>query len=131
LLFSSMVSGIALFEFNVKSIMVWGDSIFDTYNNSLELLRTLGYKVPGVRIVSCPTCSRAEIDLISLAESVVRRTKNLKSNITIAVMGCIVNGPGEAKESDVGIAGGKNRGLLFNVGLFLFTVICDVWVEKF
>ena len=70
----------------------------------------------GVEIISCPTCGRTEIDLINLAKKVEKEFGNMERNIKIAVMGCIVNGPGEAKEADYGVAGGKGVGLLFKKG---------------
>ena len=74
-----------------------------------------------VREVSCPTCGRTEIDLISLASEVEEKLRGIKRDITVAVMGCVVNGPGEAREADYGIAGGKGRGLLFKKGEVLGT----------
>ena len=70
----------------------------------------------GVEIVSCPTCGRTKIDLIGLAEQVENATRNIDKNIKIAVMGCIVNGPGEAREADIGLAGGDGQGLIFKQG---------------
>ena len=70
----------------------------------------------GVDFVSCPTCGRTEIDLISIASEVEKRCLQLKKNIKVAVMGCAVNGPGEAREADIGIAGGKGYGLIFSKG---------------
>ncbi|OPZ72640.1 MAG: 4-hydroxy-3-methylbut-2-en-1-yl diphosphate synthase [Firmicutes bacterium ADurb.Bin456] len=69
-----------------------------------------------MEIISCPTCGRTQIDLIKLAEEVEARLSNLNKNIRVAVMGCVVNGPGEAREADVGIAGGHGEGLLFRKG---------------
>jgi (E)-4-hydroxy-3-methylbut-2-enyl-diphosphate synthase len=69
-----------------------------------------------VNIISCPTCGRTEIDIIGLAEEVERRLMHVTEPLTVAVMGCVVNGPGEAREADVGIAGGKGIGLLFKHG---------------
>ena len=81
-----------------------------------EILKSLGLRRFGVEFISCPTCGRTEIDLISIAEEVERRCASVEKNIRVAVMGCIVNGPGEAKEADIGIAGGKGVGLLFKKG---------------
>lgn len=77
-----------------------------------SILKALG-KTGGVKIVSCPTCGRTKIDLISLAERVERATASLDKNITVAVMGCVVNGPGEAKEADIGLAGGDGCVVIF------------------
>lgn len=81
-----------------------------------QILRALGIRRRGVELVSCPTCSRTEIDLMGLARKVERALSRVKAPLTVAVMGCAVNGPGEAKEADVGIAGGRGRGILFRKG---------------
>ncbi len=80
-----------------------------------DILKAIG-KGNGVEIVSCPTCGRTSIDLISLANKVEESTKHISKNIKIAVMGCAVNGPGEAREADIGIAGGKGEGIIFKKG---------------
>ena len=82
----------------------------------IAILKAAGLRRGGVKFVSCPTCGRTEIDLITLANEVERRVSGLDRDITVAVMGCIVNGPGEAREADYGIAGGKDKGLLFRKG---------------
>ncbi len=81
-----------------------------------EILKTLGLKKGGIEVVSCPTCGRTQIDLIALAEKVNEAVKDYPLNLKIAVMGCIVNGPGEAKEADLGIAGAKGAGMIFKKG---------------
>lgn len=81
-----------------------------------DILKCLGLRERGVNFVSCPTCGRTQIDLISLAKRVEKRFKDLPYPITIATMGCAVNGPGEAKHADFGIAGGVNEGLIFKKG---------------
>lgn len=81
-----------------------------------EILKSLKIRQRGVNIISCPTCGRTEIDIIGLAQEVEHRLAHIKEPITVAVMGCVVNGPGEAREADVGIAGGKGVGLLFKHG---------------
>lgn len=81
-----------------------------------EILKALKVRRRGVNIISCPTCGRTEIDIIGLASEVEKRLAHIKEPITVAVMGCVVNGPGEAREADVGIAGGKGVGLLFKHG---------------
>ncbi len=81
-----------------------------------ELLRTLGLRQRGIELISCPTCGRTEIDLIKLAEEVDRHIRYLPEPLKVAVMGCVVNGPGEAREADVGIAGGRGFGSLFRKG---------------
>ncbi len=80
-----------------------------------DILKSLGMR-GGVKIVSCPTCGRTRIDLIPIASEIERRLSGCKKNITVAVMGCAVNGPGEAREADVGIAGGDGCGLIFRKG---------------
>ena len=81
-----------------------------------EILRSLGLRARGPEIVSCPTCGRTEIDLIRLAEQVEERLRPVTEVFTVAVMGCAVNGPGEAREADIGIAGGKDLGIIFRKG---------------
>ena len=80
------------------------------------ILRALGFERSGVEIISCPTCGRCEIDLVRLVEEVRSRMPATDRPLTVAVMGCVVNGPGEAAEADVGIAGGKGFGFLFRAG---------------
>ena len=109
--------------------LILGQGIGDTVRVSLtgdpveevtcakQILKTLGLRQGGVEVVSCPTCGRTQIDLIGLAD----RVENLVAgyddlNVKVAVMGCVVNGPGEAKEADFGIAGGKGTGLLIRKG---------------
>lgn len=81
-----------------------------------EILRALDLRDDGAKLVSCPTCARTSIDLIPLAKKVEEYLLNVNKNITVAVMGCAVNGPGEAREADIGIAGGKGEGLIFKKG---------------
>lgn len=80
------------------------------------ILKSLGLKADAPEIISCPSCGRADIDVYKLAEEVERRALGLKKNIKIAVMGCVVNGPGESMEADIGIAGGKGEGLVYKKG---------------
>ena len=94
-----------------------------------DILRALGLR-PGPQLVSCPTCGRTRIDLISIANEVERRLASCRKNIKVAVMGCVVNGPGEAREADVGIAGGKGEGLLFRKGQILRKVPEDRLVDE-
>jgi (E)-4-hydroxy-3-methylbut-2-enyl-diphosphate synthase len=81
-----------------------------------EILKSLGLREKGATVISCPTCGRCEIDIRGLAAKVEKRLKGVEKPLTVAVMGCIVNGPGEAREADIGIAGGKKKGLLFKKG---------------
>ena len=87
-----------------------------------DILKAAGLRKDGPELIACPTCGRTQIDLIGLAEEVERRLRNCRKPITVAVMGCIVNGPGEAREADVGIAGGKDCGVLFAKGKKLKTL---------
>ena len=80
------------------------------------ILKTLGLRTGGIEVVSCPTCGRTQIDLIGLANQVEEMVADIPLDIKVAVMGCVVNGPGAAKEADIGIAGGKGEGLLIKKG---------------
>ena len=96
----------------------------------IAILKAAGLRKGGVKFVSCPTCGRTEIDLIGLANRVEALVRDLDRDITVAVMGCVVNGPGEAREADYGIAGGKDRGLLFKKGEVLGTYDYDQLCER-
>jgi (E)-4-hydroxy-3-methylbut-2-enyl-diphosphate synthase len=96
-------------------VSLTGDPVDEVWA-AYEILRGLGLRQRGVELISCPTCGRCEFDLIGLAEEVDRRVRSMASPLKIAVMGCVVNGPGEAREADIGIAGGKGSGLLFRRG---------------
>jgi (E)-4-hydroxy-3-methylbut-2-enyl-diphosphate synthase len=87
-----------------------------------EILKSLGLRQRGPTLVSCPSCGRAEVDIIALAEAVDQRLASISKPIKVAVMGCVVNGPGEAKDADVGIAGGKGKGAIFRKGKVVDTV---------
>ncbi|MDR2488910.1 MAG: flavodoxin-dependent (E)-4-hydroxy-3-methylbut-2-enyl-diphosphate synthase [Desulfovibrio sp.] len=87
-----------------------------------RILSALNLRRRGPEIISCPTCGRTEIDLIGLAEAVEERLRGLAESISVAVMGCVVNGPGEAREADIGIAGGRGKGTIFRKGEPLRTV---------
>mgnify|MGYP002627451463 CR=1 FL=1 len=99
----------------------------------IAILKAAGLRKGGVKFVSCPTCGRTEIDLIGLAERVEPLVRDLDKDITVAVMGCVVNGPGEAREADYGIAGGKDRGLLFKkgrvIGIYDYDQLLDRLME--
>jgi len=94
-----------------------------------KILSALGLRGYGSDVIACPTCGRCEIDLIPLAEEVERRLLTLETRLKVAVMGCVVNGPGEAKEADIGIAGGKKQGLLFSKGQIIKKVPQEKLVE--
>lgn len=87
----------------------------------IRILQSLGLRIPGPEVISCPTCGRVEIDIRSIAERVERHLSGETFPIKVAVMGCVVNGPGEAREADVGIAGGKGVGVLFCKGEIIGT----------
>ena len=117
---------------NIKSAvglgLILGQGIGDTIRVSLTgapieeiksaklILKTLGLRSGGVEVVSCPTCGRTQIDLISLAGKVENLVEQYPLDIKVAVMGCVVNGPGEAREADLGVAGGIGEGLLIKHG---------------
>ncbi len=96
-------------------VSLTGDPVEEIKSAKL-ILRTLGLRKGGIEVVSCPTCGRTKIDLISLANEVEKLVANYDLDIKVAVMGCVVNGPGEAKEADIGIAGGIGEGLLIKKG---------------
>ena len=87
-----------------------------------EILKSLGLRQRGPILVSCPSCGRAEVDIIALAEAVNKRLEKMNKLVKVAVMGCVVNGPGEAKDADVGIACGKGKGAIFRKGEVVGTV---------
>ena len=95
-----------------------------------DILKSLGLRHKGVNFISCPTCGRTRIDLISLAKKVEEKFKNLDKPITIATMGCAVNGPGEAKHADFGIAGGVGEGIVFKKGEIIAKVPEEQLLEK-
>lgn len=94
-----------------------------------EILKSLGLKEYGPTLVSCPTCGRCNIDLASIAEKVEKRLDGITKPITVAVMGCVVNGPGEARDADIGIAGGKGEGLVFRKGEIINKVNEDKLID--
>ena len=96
-------------------VSLTGDPVEEIKSAKL-ILRTLGLRKGGIEVVSCPTCGRTKIDLIGLANQVEAMTADIPLDIKVAVMGCAVNGPGEAKEADIGIAGGIGEGLLIKRG---------------
>ena len=99
----------------------------------ISILKASGVRKEGLRFVSCPTCGRTQIDLIGLANEVEQRLQGIDRDITVAVMGCVVNGPGEAREADYGIAGGIDSGMLFSKGEILghypAAELCDRLIE--
>jgi len=94
-----------------------------------DILKAIDVDTSGIKFISCPTCGRTKINLISIANEVQDRLRDCKKDITVAVMGCIVNGPGEAREADIGIAGGKGEGLIFKKGEIIKKVSEELLVE--
>ena len=95
-----------------------------------DILRSLNLLNDKIKIVSCPTCGRCNIDLINIANEVENKIQDLDKNMTVAIMGCVVNGPGEAREADIGIAGGKGQGILFKKGEIVRKIPADKLVEE-
>lgn len=114
---SALGIGLLLYEGIGDTIRVslTGDPVDEVWA-AYELLRDLGLRERGVELISCPTCGRCEIDMIPLAETIDKALRGVAEPLKVAVMGCVVNGPGEAREADVGIAGGRGQGLLFRHG---------------
>ena len=96
----------------------------------IKLLKAIGLRSGGIKFVSCPTCGRTEIDLIGIAKKAEERLANVKKDITVAIMGCVVNGPGEASAADIGIAGGKGCGVLFKKGEIICKLPEDQLLER-
>ena len=101
------------------------EEVFAAY----EILKSLGLRQRGPTLVSCPSCGRAEVDVIALAETVDKHLKKINKPIKVAVMGCVVNGPGEARDADIGIACGKGKGAIFRKGEIVSTVSEDHLLE--
>jgi (E)-4-hydroxy-3-methylbut-2-enyl-diphosphate synthase len=120
---SAVGLGILLFEGLGDTIRVslTGDPV-EEIRVAYEILRALGQRQRGPTLISCPTCGRTEIDLVRLAEEVQERLQAVRAPITVAVMGCVVNGPGEARQADYGLAGGKGKGAIFRHGEVVATV---------
>lgn len=95
-----------------------------------QILKAAGLMDDGVEFISCPTCGRTEIDLIGIAKEVEARCEHIKKSIKVAVMGCAVNGPGEAREADIGLAGGKGMGIIFKKGEIIKRVPEDQLVDE-
>lgn len=127
---SSVGLGIILHEGigNTIRVSLTGDPVEEIKSAKL-ILKTLGLKKGGIEVVSCPTCGRTKIDLIGLANQVENMVQDIDLDIKVAVMGCVVNGPGEAKEADIGIAGGIGEGLLIKHGEIIKKVPEDMLLE--
>ena len=109
-------------------VSLTGDPVEEIKSAKL-ILKTLGLRKGGIEVVSCPTCGRTKIDLIGLANKVEEMVADIPLDIKVAVMGCVVNGPGEAKEADIGIAGGIGEGLLIKKGEIVKKVKEDELLE--
>ena len=96
-------------------VSLTGDPVEEVHAG-YEILRALRIRQKGIEIISCPTCGRCEIDILQIVKKVEKGIRQIAAPLTVAIMGCVVNGPGEAKEADVGIAGGKGAGVLFRKG---------------
>lgn len=114
---------------NTIRVSLTGDPVEEIYC-AKKILSTLGLKRSGVEVISCPTCGRTQIDLIGLANKVEKLVDDLDINIKVAVMGCIVNGPGEAKEADIGIAGGNGVGVIIKKGQIYKKVKEELLLEE-
>ena len=127
---SAVGLGIILYEGIGDTIRVslTGDPL-EEIKSAKRILKTLNLRKGGVEVVSCPTCGRTKIDLIGLANQVETMVQEFPLDIKVAVMGCVVNGPGEAKEADIGIAGGKGEGLLIKKGEIVKKVPEDQLLE--
>jgi len=110
-------------------VSLTGDPVLEV-RAAYGILRSLGIRSRGIDIISCPTCGRCEVDLIPLVEEVQEKLAHIETPLTVAVMGCVVNGPGEASEADIGIAGGKGIGLLFKKGEVIAKVKEEEWVQR-
>lgn len=114
-------------------ISITGDPVKEV-KVAYEILRALGIRQRGPEIISCPTCGRCEIDLSALVEKVEQSIGDIPQSPKVAIMGCVVNGPGEAKEADVGIAGGRGKGILFKKGRVIRKVpeheLADVLIQE-
>ncbi|HBX23775.1 MAG TPA: flavodoxin-dependent (E)-4-hydroxy-3-methylbut-2-enyl-diphosphate synthase [Desulfotomaculum sp.] len=128
---SSVGIGILLWEGlgDTVRVSLTGDPVLEV-RAAYEILKSLGLRRRGVELVSCPTCGRTQIDLVRIAEQVEERLAGLDMPLKVAVMGCVVNGPGEARHADVGIAGGKGEGLLFRKGQVIRRVPENELVEE-
>lgn len=110
-------------------VSLTGDPVEEVFVGR-EILKALGLIKGGIEFVSCPTCGRCRIDLIAIAQTIEKRVQSVDKNIKIAVMGCAVNGPGEAKEADIGIAGGDGEALLFKKGEIIRKIPEDKIIEE-
>lgn len=127
---SAIGIGILLYQGIGQTIRVslTGDPV-EEIRVAKKILEVMGLRKFGAKVISCPTCGRTEVDLISIADEVERRLENCEKNITVAIMGCVVNGPGEAREADIGIAGGRGQFILFKKGQVIKKITEESAVE--
>ena len=111
-------------------VSLTGDPVDEVYA-AKSILRALDLRAGGITFVSCPTCGRTEVPLIQIANEIENRIKDFPYDLKVSVMGCAVNGPGEAKESDIGLAGGKDEFLLFEKGKIIRKLKADTAVDEF
>ncbi len=114
---------------NTMRVSLTADPVEEIYA-AKDILKALEIRKSGVTLVSCPTCGRTRIDLIGIASEVEKRLANVDKDIKVAVMGCVVNGPGEAREADIGIAGGNGEGLIFKKGEIIRKVPESAIIEE-
>ncbi len=114
---------------NTIRVSLTADPVEEIYA-AKEILKVLNLRKTGAKLVSCPTCGRTKINLIEIANEVEKRIGNIDKDITVAVMGCAVNGPGEAREADIGIAGGNGEGLIFKHGEIIRKVSEDRIIDE-
>lgn len=128
---SSVGIGVLLAEGigDTMRVSLTADPVEEIYA-AYSILQVLGMRKKGAELVSCPTCGRTQIDLIKIADEVEKRLRKVNKNIKVAVMGCAVNGPGEAREADIGIAGGNGVGLIFKHGEVVRKVDEDAIVDE-
>ena len=110
-------------------VSLTADPVEEVYT-AYDIQKVLGLRRTNAEIISCPTCGRTQIDLIPIANEVEKSARSLKKPLKIAVMGCAVNGPGEAREADIGIAGGRGEGLIFRKGEIIRKVPEDKIVDE-
>jgi len=120
---SSVAMGILLSEGigDTIRVSITGDPVLEV-RAGYEILRSLNLRRRGIEIISCPTCGRCEIDLFQLAQRIEERLSGISLPLKVAIMGCVVNGPGEARDADIGIAGGRGMGVIFRKGRVLHPV---------
>lgn len=111
-------------------VSLTGDPVEEVYAG-ISILKALGLRKGGITFVSCPTCGRTEVPLIELASEIEERVRMLPYDLKVAVMGCVVNGPGEGREADLGLAGGKNEFLLFRKGEIIRKLPVETAVDEF